>query len=233
MNMKLKAHSFYLICKNRNIQFITYERCNKSFLPASTFKILNSLIGLETDIITDENFIIPWDSITRQVPAWNQEHIMASAFSNSVVPWYQELARRIGVERMTLWVNKAGFGKMEISKESLDHFWLYGNSRITPLQQMEFLEKFITNELPFSEKSMETVKKIFVIEKNDRYILKGKTGWATMDEKNIGWFVGYLVKGNSKYIYVLNVESENEDTTLFIKSREGITRNILKYLTLM
>ncbi|MBN1821126.1 MAG: class D beta-lactamase [Prolixibacteraceae bacterium] len=210
-----------------------YERCKESFLPASTFKILNSLIGLETGIIPDENYIIPWDSITRQVPAWNRDHTMASAFRNSVVPWYQELARRIGVENMKKWVEKAGYGIMDISEENIDTFWLYGNSRITPLQQMDFLQRFVSNKLPFSEHSTETVRKIFIIEKNDDYTFRGKTGWATMDNKNIGWFAGYLEKGGSTWIYVLNVESGNEDTTQFSASREGITRKILKKLNLI
>ena len=58
------------------------ERCNQGFLPASTFKIVNTLIGLEIGIIEGEDFVIPWDSINRQIPVWNKNHNLTSAFKN-------------------------------------------------------------------------------------------------------------------------------------------------------
>jgi beta-lactamase class D len=219
--------------KNSEYSAYNYVRCQEAFPPASTFKILNSLIGLETGVVQDENFIIPWDGVTRENVSWNRDHTMASAFRNSVVPWYQELARRIGAKRMADWVNKAGYGNMDISNKTIDSFWLVGKSRITSLQQMNFLIRFVKKELSFSERTMDIVRKIFVVEKNNNYIFSGKTGWAVMDEKNIGWYVGYLEKQDNKYLFVLNVESSDDDTTLFQKSREGITREILGYLKLM
>src|SRR5690348_16795136 len=33
------------------------------FLPASTFKVLNSLIGLETGRILNDSMVIPWDGV--------------------------------------------------------------------------------------------------------------------------------------------------------------------------
>ena len=80
---------------------------------------------------------------------------------------------------------------------------------------------------------MELVKKLLIIKSTPNYIIRAKTGWATMENKNIGWYVGYVEKSNDKYIFVLNVESEKEDPSLFIKSREGITRNILSQLRLI
>ena len=218
--------------KNKTLIY-NENRCNQGFLPASTFKIVNSLIGIETGIITGENFVIPWDSVVRQIPAWNREHNLASAFRNSVVPWYQELARRIGTGRMQNWVTKARFGEMDIQDENIDLFWLTGNSSITPFEQLDFQKRLIKNDLPFSQPTIDLVKKIMIIEKTPGYIFRGKTGWATMGEKNVGWLVGYFEKGNSIYAYVVNVESGEEDASLFQKSREGITRKILKKLSLM
>ena len=209
------------------------ERCNQGFLPASTFKILNTLTGLETGIITGENFVIPWDSISRQVPVWNRDHNLKSAFQNSVVPWYHELARRIGTEKMRYWVLKAEFGKMEINDENIDLFWLTGNSRITPYEQLDFQKRFIRNETPFQQKNIDLVKKIMILEQTPEYIFRGKTGWAVMDDLNIGWLVGYLEKGNNKYAYVINVESADEDSSLFQKSRKEITHKIFKQLSLL
>lgn len=232
---KYEVEGSFLLFDLQKSEYMAYNyaRCHESFLPASTFKILNSLIGLENGIITDENFVIPWDSIVRENVSWNRNHTLASAFKNSVVPWYRELAQRIGTKQMIDCVKKVGYGNMDISNETLDHFWLSGNSRITAIQQMEFLKKFVNNERPFSERTMEIVRKIFIVEENNKYIFRGKTGWATMENKNIGWYIGYLEKEGNKYLFVLNIETANQDTTLFQKSREGITREILGYLKLM
>lgn len=209
------------------------ERCREGFLPASTFKIVNTLIGLESGIITGEEFIIPWDSVTRQVPIWNKEHKLFSAFKNSIVPWYQELARQIGAEQMQYWVKQSNFGKMEITSEDIDLFWLTGKSRITPFEQLDFQKKLIHNDLPFQQKHIDLLKKFMILKETPEYIFRGKTGWAVMDNKNIGWLVGYLEKDKNRYAYVLNVESEDEDSTLFKKSRIEVVRKIFKQLSLM
>lgn len=209
------------------------ERCEQGFLPASTFKMVNTLIGLENDIISGEEFVIPWDSVNRQIPAWNRDHNLASAFQYSVVPWYQELARQIGLSKMQSGVEKAKFGKMEISNDNLDLFWLTGESRISPFEQLDFQKRLIKNELPFKQKNIDLVKKIMILEETPEYIFRGKTGWAVMKEKNIGWLVGYIEVNSKKYAYVINIESDDEDTTLFSKSRLEITQKILSKLGLI
>src|SRR5262245_46262560 len=49
------------------------ERCRRRFSPWSTFKIANSLIGLETGVITDAEFVIPWDRAKYPPDNWNTE----------------------------------------------------------------------------------------------------------------------------------------------------------------
>jgi len=75
------------------------------FLPASTFKITNSLIGLEIGRITDEQMVIKWDGIKRPVDEWNKDLTMTEAFKVSAVPYYQEVARRIGKDTMQKWLD--------------------------------------------------------------------------------------------------------------------------------
>jgi beta-lactamase class D len=209
------------------------ERCEKGFLPASTFKMVNTLIGLDNGIITGVEFIIPWDSVNRQIPAWNREHNLKTAFQNSVVPWYQELARKIGVKNMKTGVEKARFGNMDISEKNIDLFWLRGNSRITAYEQLDFQKRLIKNELPFQQKDIDLLKKIMIMEETPETILRGKTGWAVMEDKNIGWLSGYLESGSKTYSFVINVESNNEDPELFAKSRMEITLKILETLKLI
>lgn len=226
--------SFLLFDFQKNTTLIyNKEKSREGFLPASTFKIINTLIGLETSIIAGEDFVIPWDSVPRQIPLWNRDHNLASAFQNSVVPWYQELARIIGQEKMKLWVAKSNFGKMDINDENIDLFWLTGESRISPLEQLEFQKRLVKNKLPFSQSNIDLVKKIMILEETPNYIFRGKTGWAVMNEKNIGWLVGFLMKDSKIYAYVIQVESDDQDSNLFQKSRIEITKKIFKQLSLM
>jgi len=117
-------------------KYILYNqnKLEQSFSPASTFKICNSLIGLETGVIKDENFVITWDIITRQNPKWNSDHNLKTAFKNSTVWYYQELARRVGGQQMKYWLDKANYGNADTSG-GIDKFWLTGVLRISPKQQ--------------------------------------------------------------------------------------------------
>lgn len=232
---EFRVEGCFLLYDFQNNTTLIYneERAKQGFLPASTFKMVNTLIGLETGIITGRDFVIPWDSVARQIPAWNRDHNLASAFKNSVVPWYQELARQIGTEKMQYWISKTDFGKMDISEKNIDLFWLMGNSAITPFEQFDFQKRLIKNELPFLQQNIDLLKEIMILEEKPGYILRGKTGWAVMSDKNVGWLVGYLEKGTEKFAYVINVESADEDTSLFTKSRIEITRKILKHLKLI
>jgi beta-lactamase class D len=73
-------------------------RNDKAVLPASTFKILNSLIALETKTIPDELAILTWDGIPKQLPEWNRDLNMQSAFKLSAVWFDRVLARKAGFE---------------------------------------------------------------------------------------------------------------------------------------
>jgi len=169
-------------------QIYNSPRCEQGFLPASTFKILNALIGLETGVITDQNMVIPWDSVVRSEEIWNKDHTLATAIPYSVVPYFQELARRIGVERMKQYVDDSDYGRMDINPETIDRFWLWGDSRITPWEQLNFMIHFYANQLPFSQTNIELVKKLIVLKETDQWVFRGKTGMTVQDGKNIGWF---------------------------------------------
>src|SRR5699024_11901349 len=95
---------------------------DQAVTPASTFKICHSLIGLETGNIEDENHIIHWDSVERQLPIWNKDHDLKNAFKNSTVWYYQELAKTIGTSQMEDWLNKAQYRSEEHTSELQSRF---------------------------------------------------------------------------------------------------------------
>lgn len=189
--------------------FYNQDQFEQTFSPASTYKICNSLIGLETGVIKDENFVIRWDSVIRQNPKWNGDHDLKTAFKNSTVWYYQELARRVGGQKMKYWLDKTNYGNADTSG-GIDRFWLRGGLRITPQQQIDFLIKLHDNKLPFSQRSMDIVKKIMIVNDTLDYVIRGKSGWGEQpDSEDIGWFVGYLETKDNTYYFANCIQTKD------------------------
>ncbi len=190
------------------------QRNRTPFPVASTFKILNSLIALETKVISDEIAVLTWDGITREFPGWNRDLNMREAFKISAVWFYQVLARRVGYDPMKKWVTQVGYGNQQIGdKDDIDRFWLNGKLQITPEEQIQFLRRLYQNELPFSERSISIVKDIMIVEKTPDYTIRAKTGWFGFGDyfkQQIGWYVGYIEKGENLYFFATNIDMRNE-----------------------
>jgi len=211
------------------------ERCRTRYSPASTFKIPNSLIGLETGVIPDQHYVIPWDSVHRWVDEWNRDHDLQSAIKYSVVWYYQELARRVGEKRMREFIEKTGYGNMDISG-GIDHFWLGSTIEISADEQVDFLRRLYANALPFSVRSMDIVRDILVLEKTDRYTLRGKTGFTDFGNNQVvGWFVGYIETPQNRWFFASNILSNDakKDSETIMKERKEIALKILKGLGLL
>lgn len=212
--------------------FYNQDQFEQTFSPASTYKICNSLIGLETGVIKDENFVIPWDSVTRQNPNWNSDHNLKTAFKNSTVWYYQELARRVGGQQMKYWLDKANYGNADTSG-GIDKFWLTGGLRISPKQQIDFLKRLHDNQLPFSQRSVDIVKNIMIAKDTLDYVVRAKTGWGGQDNKDIGWYVGYLETKNKVYYFANCIQSSDINNKDFANARIDIVYLILKDLKLI
>ncbi|MBP9192092.1 MAG: class D beta-lactamase, partial [Ignavibacteria bacterium] len=229
--------SFVLYDRNAD-KFIFYnkDQFEKQFTPASTFKICNSLIGLETGVITNENYIIPWDSVKRN-SIWDKDFDLKNAFKNSTVWYYQELARRVGGERMKQWLDTAEYGNAD-TLGSIDKFWLTGGLRITPSEQIDFMIRLNTNKLPFSQRSVNIVKDIMIEKDTLGYVLRGKSGWGSQGSEDIGWFVGFVEANDNVYYFANCVQTDSkniddkEREDLFNNSRRSITYQILKELNI-
>lgn len=181
------------------------QRNGTAFLPASTFKILNSLIALETGVISDEIAVLTWDGIQRKIPEWNRDLNMREAIQLSAIWFYQVLARRVGHEQMQKWVTQARYGNQKIGgKDDIDKFWLEGELRITPQEQIQFLRRLYNNDLPFSKRSLSIVKDIMLMEQTPDYTIRGKTGWIGFVDNvtpKIGWYVGYAGVGQKCLLF--------------------------------
>jgi beta-lactamase class D len=218
------AFVLYDLKDNRYVRY-NPQRCAERLLPASTFKIMTALIGLETGVIPDEDYVIRWDGTHYEIPAWNQDHTLKTAFQNSVVWYYQEVARRIGQERMQQYIDAVGYGNQDITG-NLDSFWLDGAIRISADEQVEFLKKLYQDGLPFSSRSMELVREIMLSETDQAHQLRGKTGSGMMDNLYIGWFVGYEEVNGHVYFFATNITSTDPKTNG--PKAKQISQDILK-----
>ncbi|MEA5138413.1 class D beta-lactamase [Arcicella rigui] len=221
-----------------------YQRCLKGFIPASTFKIPNSLIALETGIVQDETTTLKWDGVEREIKNWNQDLCFQNALKYSCVPCYQAIARQVGAKKYQDFFKKFSYGKMDVTPQNVDMFWLEGKSIISQKEQVDFLVKLYKNQLPFTKRNMEIVKTMLLLETKPNYILRGKTGWATNiikagtenekeQKNNIGWFVGWVTKGTKVYFFANNIEAINPDKDKFINARKSITEEIFKTLNIL
>ena len=216
-------------------QFIIYnlERFKDSaYLPASTFKIVNSLIGIETGKIVDEKMVIQWDGVIRKYPngdtakGWNKDLTMLEAFKASAVPYYQEVARRIGKDTMHHWLDSLKYGN-HIINGAIDTFWLNNTLKVTADEQMGLLKELYFGKLPFQKRTQEIVKKALLQESNANYQLSYKTGWGFLPNGNaLGWMVGWIEENHHPYFFAMNVEGPHN--TPMTPLRLDILKAILK-----
>lgn len=205
------------------------EMIETEYSPASTFKIFNALVSLETGAVKTESDTMRWDGKDKGRPQWNKDHNLRSGMKFSVVWFYRELARRVGEKKMKHHIDLVGYGNKDMSG-GIDLFWLTGGLRISSLQQIDFLRRLRSNNLPFSQRSIDIVKNIIIMDSTDTYVMRAKTGWSSHIEPEIGWLVGYIeTKGNVYFFSTNIIMTKPEDAA----AREAITREVFKKMGIL
>ena len=202
-------------------------RAKKRFTPASTFKIANSLIGLDVGAVKDVDEVLPYGGKPQPRKEWEHDMGLRQAIKISNVPIYQELARRIGLERMREGMKKLGYGNMEIGSV-VDRFWLVGPLAISAVEQTQFLHRLVKGSLPIAPMALSAVKEITLIEKTETYELHAKAGWLVgPTPPEIGWWVGWIERENKVYPFALNFDIQSNAD---VDKRIPLGRECLKAL---
>ncbi|WP_419912192.1 class D beta-lactamase [Hoeflea sp.] len=194
--------------------------------PASTFKIANSLIALETGAVRDENEIIPYGGKPQPVKAWERDMSMRAAVRVSNVPVFQELANRIGADAYAQWLEKLDYGN-RMTGGNKEAFWLRGPLEISPLEQVEFVAALARGTLPASSENQATVRDMLLIERRGAATLYGKSGWSTSTNPQIGWWVGWIEHGEAIFVFALTIDVADRSD---VDQREPLVRALLKAL---
>ena len=204
-------------------------------LPASTFKIPNTIIGLETDVIDADTTIFRWDSIVRNMSQWNTDLNLQQALTYSCVPCYQQVARDVGIEKMRQMLDRIAYPGMVFDSNSLDQFWLTGPSSINLFEQIDFMQRLHEGKLPIAKKTSDKVLQLLTnADSTATYQLKAKTGWAYQDNRNIGWYVGLVEAKGSVHYFATRISPNIEaEITTFLPVRKELTVQALQKLNII
>ena len=204
--------------------------CAERFTPCSTFKIANSLIALDTGVSSGPEFPLKWDGTVHPIAPWNHDQTMRTAFSNSVIWYYQEIARRIGPGRMSNYIQRLNFGNCDTSG-GITNFWLESSLRISADEQVAFLRRLWADDLPVSKNAQQTTRELMILSRrDDGRTLHGKTGTAgdaKADIASMGWFVGCVTRGDKKFFFATRITGEPDASgRLARKITEAILDNL-------
>lgn len=235
-NCKVKGSVTVYDYKNKKWFYSDKKDSEVATLPASTFKIINSLIALESGAVKDEKEVFTWNGNNKNffgtpMKVWNQDTNMEDAYKNSTIWFYVEMAKRIGVANYKKYLSSSEYGNLDLRYNQDGDFWNYGNFAISPENQIKFLIRLYEGRLPFSEANMEIVKKIMISKSDDGRIMHDKTGWTRESGKNIGWHVGFLEMPDNVIFFSTRITNdvypENPD---FGKCRAKITQEAIAHI---
>lgn len=192
------------------------QRAETAYIPASTFKMLNALIGLQQHKTTTTEVFV-WDGKAHTLKSWERDMTLAEVMQVSAVPVYQTLARRIGLPLMQKELHRVGYGNAQIGTQ-VDRFWLDGPLKITPQQEAEFAYRLATQTLPFDVHVQQEVKEMLYVERRGVAKLYAKSGWGADVKSQVGWYVGWVEQPNGKILaFALNMHIQNEQQLVMRK----------------
>jgi beta-lactamase class D len=205
------------------------DECGRRTLPASTFKIPHALIGLQTKVITDKT-VYKWDGTKRDFPAWDRDQTLDSAITLSAVWFFQRMAAAIGRERELEHLRAFNYGSAAFEHD-VTNFWLNGDLQVSPLDQVAFLRRMFSYDLPVERRHIDTVKAALTMPRGKLSnaagvrdfglqwpadtIVRVKTGNGTVNGERVSWLVGALETGGRQYVFASRARSATRalDTT--------------------
>ena len=177
--------------------------------PCSTFKIISSLIGLESGIINPENSTRTWSGEIFWNEDWNRDIDFREAFRTSCVWYYRQVIDDIGAERMQEELDKLQYGNCDISdwegrlntnnsNRALTGFWIESSLKISPKEQTEVMERIFGSDSVYSEETRNGLKQVMLVPEQDGADLSiyGKIGMGKTDGIVVdAWFTGFAESG--------------------------------------
>ena len=183
-------------------------RAKTRFVPASTFKIAHTLIGVASGAVANVDEVLAYGGRAQPYKAWERDMSLRAAIAISNVAIYQTLARRIGVEDMERYVRRLEYGNMRVG-DTVTRFWLDGPLRISAVEQTAFLARLAAKHLPLPAQVQAQVHEIILHANGEGWRLWAKSGWEHAPGAGVGWWVGWVRVAGVDHAFALNMEMRN------------------------
>lgn len=245
-----KKGCFIMYPLNSNTPVVVYneKQCERRFSPGSTFKIVTSLMGYDKNILIDEHHpVINYQpSFNGAFPAWRQAQDPTSWIKYSVVWYSQQILPQIGMPAIKDYLKKFNYGNQDMSGDpgknnGLENAWLSSSLKISAVEQIAFLKKFLLGQLPVSKHAVQMTENILYNETlSNGWLLYGKPGSGFGEPTNttydtnsrLGWFVGWVQKDNQIYVFATNFLGPKNYGVVPGPQAKELTKEIIKQLDL-
>lgn len=194
---------------------------DSAYLPAATFDILQSLIGVQTGIVKDDSALIGIFSETGNVGMVDKVDIcrggimpLREAFRYSCLKPFQDLSRRIGKDTLKKWVDSMGYGNKNLSS-AIDTLWMDNSLTVNSDEQLGLVKKLYFDQLPFFPRTQKVVRQMMLMESNSNYQLSYKVGSGVRkDGHALTWIAGWVEENKHLYFFVMNLDGVGGDKDL-------------------
>lgn len=200
--------------------------CDQKVTAASTFKIAISIMGYDAGILTDEHSpALPFHAgYPDWRPEWRQTIDPTNWIKYSVVWYSQEVTQKLGEDRFRRYVAALHYGNEDVAGDpgkhnGLTRAWLSSSLKISPHEQLAFLEKLVDRQLPVSPHAVDMTSALTRVGILDGWEVHGKTGTGsplaadgTHDEAHdYGWFVGWATKAARTIVFARLIQDEKHE----------------------
>lgn len=196
--------------------------------PYCSFNVALSLIGFDAKVLeTVEAPLWPFErayeaeyltSNASFPEKWKSAHTPSTWMKNSCLWYSQSLARNLNMKMLGDYLKAFGYGNQNIEGDAnksngLTNAWIGSSLRISPLEQVRFINLLVKEELPVSTQAFKCTKSILFLEELPNGMrLYGKTGGGDYGNGReapplkVGWFVGFVEKGNKRLSFAYLVQ---------------------------
>ncbi len=222
MTIQLTAEEAFLLMSMENLQVIAQQGSQTDITarvsPCSTFKVALSLMGFDSGILKDPlHPEWPYLAYSDSSSACNRAQTPKSWIANSCVWYSQQLTKQLGMEKLQLYVDKFNYGNRDLSGDKgknngLTRAWLNSSLKISMFEQVAFLKHMLEKSLPVSEYATQTtIELLFLKTLKNQWNLYAKTGQGRdpITKKQLLWLVGWVEKGDKRYIFAYKNEGYN------------------------
>jgi beta-lactamase class D len=201
---------------------------DSAYLPAATFDIIQSLVGIQTGVIKDDSAVVIRDSMGADTICGGNL-TLRQAFRNSCIRPFQELSRRIGKDTLKKWVDSLGYGNKNLGS-AIDTFWMDNSLTVTSDEQLGLVKKLYFDQLPFYPPIQRAVRRMMLMESNSNYQLSYKIGSGIRkDGHALTWITGWVEENKHLYFFVMSLDTPAADKDLK-DSGLGVLRQVLRKL---